>query len=169
VALVLGVAAYAGDSVAQRRELDRLIGRVLAAQDTIAYTDHRVAATVDYTLPLLFSASVPARVRSGLQQLVADSAAGQVGDIEQERVRAADVFVLPWHRALRRAKAALIAYLEARVKYLRAVAKNTQTLYVVHPELDRMLDATRRAFRVAAGPTQRVRIDAAFTGGRHST
>jgi hypothetical protein len=110
---------------------------------------------------------VPDRVRAGLQQLVADSAASQVGGMEQERTSALHVSVLPWHRSLREAKAALVTYLAARVAFLRAVAENPGTLYVVHPELDRLLADTRAAFRSATGTTERRRIDAAFAGGTH--
>jgi hypothetical protein len=167
LALVVGLAGVAANATAEHRELDRLIARVLDAQDAIAYSDHRVAATVDYTLPLLFGASVSARVRAGLQQLVADAAAGQVDGLAQERTRAAAVRVLPWHRALGRAKRALMKYLDARVSYLRSVATDTQALYVEHPELVALLDEARAAFRQAGGPAQQHRVDVAFAGGTH--
>jgi hypothetical protein len=162
LALVLVAALVGGNNVVERRELDRLLARVLAAQESIAYSDGRVAATVAYTRPLLFGANVPADVRAGLQQLVADSAAGQVGAIESERAAVAHVSVLPWHRGLRRAKVALLAYLDARVAYLRGVARNSRTLYVVHPELTELRDEARDAFREATGGAQRQRIDTAF-------
>jgi hypothetical protein len=167
VALVVVAVLFAGNNAAEGRELDRLLSRVDASQGTIAYADRRVAATVDYAQPLLFGADVPAGVRAGLQQLVADSAAGQVGALEQERTKAAELRVLAWHRGLRRAKTALVVYLDARVRYLRGVAANTHTLYVEHPELDRLLNDTRAAFANAAGASQRERVDAAFAGGTH--
>ena len=156
-----------GDTVSRHRELDRLIARVLDAQDAIAYSNNRVAATVDYTLPLLFGASVPARVRAGLQQLVEDSAASQVADLVEQRQLAERASVLPWHRSLQRAKTALVDYLRARVGYLQAVAADQHVLYVEHPELERLLDRARTAFRAAAGPGERGRIEAAFAGGIH--
>ncbi|MDT7573168.1 MAG: hypothetical protein QOE05_3342 [Actinomycetota bacterium] len=167
VAVVFAGALFAGNNVAERHELDRLLARVDAAQDTIAYSNHRVQATVDYTRPLLFGANVPADVRAGLQQLVAESAAGQVGSVEHERATAAAVSVLPWHRGMRRAKAALVTYLAARASYLRGVAANSRTLYVEHPELDVLLDRTRAAFRAAGGGAEVKRVDAAFAGGTH--
>jgi hypothetical protein len=162
VALVLGAAGVVGNNVVERRELDRLLARVDSAQGTIAYSDRRVAATVDYTRPLLFGANVPANVRAGLQQLVADSAAGQVGAVEKERADAAEVSVLRWHRGLRRAKAALVAYLDVRVAYLRTVAGDSRTLYVVHPELAQSMARARTALRDAAGGAQNKRVEAAF-------
>ena len=165
--LVIGATGVAANSVAEHDELDGLISQVLEAQSAIAYSDHRVAATVDYTLPLLFSWRTPARVRAGLQQLVQDEAAGQVADIALERDHARRQPVLPWHLALRRAKTTLVIYLEARVAYLHSVATNQHTLYVEHPELDRMLVTARDAFRRAAGPGQQSRVDAAFAGGTH--
>ena len=167
LALVLGLGGVAANSVAQHRELDQLLARVLAAQGAIAYSNHRVAATVDYTRPLLFSASVPEHVRSGLQKLIEDAAATQVDGVAVERDRAGGVLVLPWHRALRRAQADLVDYLDARVAYLRAVAADQHVLYVAHPDLDRLLDRARKAFRDAAGVTARRRVDAAFAGGTH--
>lgn len=165
--MVLGIGGVAINSVFEHRELDRLLARAVDAQGAIAYSNHRVAATVDYTRPLLFGASVPDRVRAGLQQLVEDSAATQVDGVAAERNRTRAVSVLPWHRALGRARAALVTYLDARVAYLRSVAADQHVLYVEHPELDRLLDSARSAFRDAAGPSDRRRVDAAFAGGTH--
>jgi hypothetical protein len=165
--VLIAIVAVGLNNVTEQRELDRLLARVASAQEAIAYSNRRVAATVDYTQPLLFGASVPARVRAGLQQLVADSAAGQVAGIRQERDAAARVAVVPWHRTMRAARAALVAYLDARVAYLRSITTDRHFLYVEHPELDRLLDDTRVAFRRAAGSGERDRIDAAFAGGTH--
>jgi hypothetical protein len=165
VALLIGLGLVAINNVTESRELDRMLSRVHESLDTIAYADRRVAATVDYTRPLLFGANVPAHVRAGLQQLVADAAAGQVGAVEQERAKAAHLSVLAWHRDLRTAKRALVVYLDARVAYLRGVAANTHTLYVAHPELDQLLRDTRAAFADAVGPGGRQRVEAAFSGG----
>jgi hypothetical protein len=164
---VLGVGGVAANSVVEHRELDRLVARVLEAQDTIAYSEHRVAATVDYTLPLLFSGSVPARVRTGLQKLVQESAAGQVDGVAAEAARTRQVSVVRWHRALRRARAALATYLDARAAFLRSVSRDSHVLYVEHPELRALLDRAREAFHRAAGPAGRDRIEAAFAGGTH--
>jgi hypothetical protein len=165
VALVLGVGCVAANNLLEGRELDSLLARVDSAQGTIGYSDRRVAATIAYSRPLLFSADTPPNVRTSLQQLVADSAAGQVGAVAKERADAAEVSVLRWHRGLRRAKAALLAYLDVRVAYLRTVAADSRSLYVVHPELAQSMARARTALRDAAGGAQNKRVDAAFGGG----
>jgi hypothetical protein len=167
VALVLGVALVAANTLATHRELDALLTRVVDAQAEVAYSNHRIAATVDYTLPLLFRAALEPRVRAGLQQLVEDSAAGQVDGVRQQRDQAARTGVLPWHHDVRLARAALVRYLDARVAYVKSVAADQETLFVEHPDLDRLLAAARQAFARAAGPAGRHRIDVAFAGGTH--
>ena len=164
---MIGIAGVAADSVTRHRELERLLDQVHDAQSAIAYSNNRVAATVDYTLPLLFGASVPPRVRAGLQQLVEDSAAGQVADIAAQQRQAERVSVLPWHRSMQRAKDRLVAYLAGRVTYLQSVAADQHVLYVEHPELEQLLDEAREAFEEAGGPAERSRIEAAFAGGVH--
>ncbi|MDT7544229.1 MAG: hypothetical protein QOE99_339, partial [Actinomycetota bacterium] len=61
----------------------------------------------------------------------------------------------------------LLAYLEARVRYLRGVAANTHTLYVAHPELVQLLNDAHAALLNASGPGERQRVDAAFASGMH--
>jgi hypothetical protein len=156
-----------GNAAVEHRELDRLLARVVDAQDAVAYSNHRVAAMVDYTRPLLFGANVPAGVRAGLQRLVQDAAGSQVEGLVQERDRTAAVTVLRWHLAMRDARTALVAYLDARVSYLRAITTDSDTLYVEHPELDRLLERTQQAFRHAGGQRQGHRIEVAFAGGTH--
>jgi hypothetical protein len=148
----------------RQREADRLVERVLAAQDAIAYSNRRVAATVDYTRPQLFGPSVPQRVRSGLRRLIGESAAGQVAGIREEQQRTRELRLLPWHGHARRARAALVRYLDDRIAYLRAVAADPDLLYVEHPELERSLAAARAAFFHLA---DQERLDAAFAGGTH--
>jgi hypothetical protein len=168
-ALVIGLIGYGGDSFAQRRELDALVAQVASAQSQIAYSHRRITATVEYAGPLLFAASVQPRVRRGLQQLVADSAAAQVDDMVRERNRAAAVSVLSWHGDRQRARAALVRYLDGRVTYLRAVAADSTVLYTDHPELTALFRDVVTAFRAAAGVGQRERLAVVFAGGTHPT
>src|SRR3954447_14034745 len=166
VALLIGIGAV-GNSYLERRELSALLHRADAAQSTVAYTNHRIAATVDYARPQLFAASVPADVRTGLQQLVQDSAGQQVPALKHEREQVATTAVVPWHGSLRSARDALLRYLDARISYLRTITTQPDTLYVEQPELERLLDDTRTAFRGAAGANGRLRVDAVFAGGTH--
>jgi hypothetical protein len=167
VAVVLGAGLVAGNAAAEHRELDALLTRVGDSQAAVAYSNRRVAATVDYTRPLLFGASVPARVRAGLQQLVAEAAAGQVDGVRQVRDQVAATSVLPWHRDLRRARAELVDYLDARVAYLRSVATDQDVLYMTNPDLELQLASARDAFLDASGPSDRHRVEVAFAGGTH--
>lgn len=149
---VLLGAAYVGDGWARDRELGRLLDDVRAGQATVAYADARVAATMRYTQPLLGSASVPASVRAGLGDLVADEARGQLGPVTAARTQALRVRVLPWHDALQRARASYAGYLETRLTYLRAGADDVRVLLRPHPASKRSLEAAERAL-VDAGAT----------------
>ena len=165
VVLVLGVLGYAADSFLEQREADRLVARVGEVQSQIGYSQHRILSTVDYTRPLLFGASVTPTVQRGLEKLIEDTAAGQVPPLQRQRDRVANTTVLPWHRARQRARTALLAYLDVRIAYLRAVATEVDALYREHPELQPSFDAAQEAFRAMAGPTGRHRIEVAFAGG----
>ena len=164
VVVALGFLGYLGDHAVSGREADALLDRAVAAQGTVAYSNRRVAATVDYTRPQLFGPSVPARVRAGLKQLIADSARSQVASLRTERSSAAAVHVVGWHHQDVDARAALVRYLDARVAYLQSVAADPDVLYVEHPDLERLLDAARAAYRLIAPSA---RVDAVFAGGTH--
>lgn len=159
---MLGVGGYAGNSALQDRELDHLLVRASAALDSVAYSNRKIAATVEYARPQLFGASVQPRVRRSLEQLVAATASGQVAVVQAERDRAAATWVLGWHTTRRRARAALVRYLDGRIEYLREVGADVGSLYLSHPELERRLMAARAAFRVAAGVGGAERVDQAF-------
>jgi hypothetical protein len=143
--------------------------QVAAAQSQIAYSNGRIAATVEYAGPLLFAAFLQSNVRNGLQQLVADEAAGQVDDMVRQRARAAHLSVLPWHGERRRARAALLHYLDGRVSYLRAVARDSNLLYSENPELRALFERLRATLRAAAGAGRRVEVETALAGGTHPT
>jgi hypothetical protein len=161
---VLGLVAYAADTAQRNREADQLVERVVQAQEQIAYSDRRVAATVDYVRPQLFGPTVPQAVRTGLGQLIGQAAAGQVGAIRAQRRATNGVPVLSWHSDARKARAALARYLEARARYLLSVVANPLSVSDEHPELVRLLAATRAAYAPLASPE---RLDAAFAGGTH--
>ena len=167
--LISGLIGYGADSFVQRQELDALVAQVTAAQSQIAYSNRRITATVEYAGPLLFAASVQPRVRRGLQQLVADSASAQISDMAGERERATEVSVLPWHTDRRRARAALVRYLDGRVAYLQAVAADSNLLYTESPRLRTLFRQLVDAFRDAAGAAQDERLTVVFAGGTHPT
>jgi len=76
-------------------------------------------------MPLLGSAQP--NVRTGLQQLIAQSATEGAKEVRATRANVAAATVLPWHSSLHRAKAAELSYLDAWAAYLDNVAHGGDT------------------------------------------
>lgn len=154
---LLATGVVVADDAVRRSEAAALVRRAAAAQDAVRYADGRVAATTHYTLPLLVSAAQPTQVRAGLARLVEREAAAQVAPVQRERAAVAEVRVLPWHGAQRRAQRALLAYLDARVQHLRAAAADVRVLFRSDPALAERLDQARAALLAASDDANRVR------------
>ena len=127
---LLLLAVLAGGAGAEQvratSEVDALLARAAAAEQTADYADRRVAGTVQYAGSQLTSPSVPAAVRSDLQRLVATEAAGQLPALRRRTAAVEAVGVLPWRRDVRAARAAVVAHLQARAAVLQAVAEGRQ-------------------------------------------
>lgn len=152
VAALLAVAAAGADRALAHRELDGLLDRVRTGTESVTYADRRIAATVTYAGPALRSAAVAPRVRDSLAGIVAQTAAGTLPDLRDQRARAAATRVLPWHSRARRARAAWVAYLDAQLAYLAGVARDVDEIGRPHPGLGADLDAARQAYLAAARP-----------------
>jgi hypothetical protein len=144
------VVPYAGDRALRSLELDRLLDRVRAGQDALAYADGRIQATIHYGLPALLSASVPAHVRVSLGHLVEGAARDRVPDVAEGRRRVVRCRVAPWHDAIRRARSAYAAYISARLTYLRSGSRHLDVLLTPHLELEAALQKAERTL-LAAG------------------
>jgi cytosine/adenosine deaminase-related metal-dependent hydrolase len=94
---------------------------------------------------------VSAGVRSSLERVVSGEATGQLAAVRARRDAVAGTGVLPWHRDLRAARTAYVAYLDVRLRYLTAVGADLDALYAPHPELGQALERAREAFGRAAG------------------
>ena len=154
VRLLLGavlVLLLVGDGAARRLEADALLDRARDGQATVAFVDRRLAATVQYASPQLTSPTAPAAVRDDLQALVRREAAGQVADLQRSRDQAEGSPVLPWHRTHRRARAAYVAHLDARLAWLRAVSQDLSPLFARQPGLQEQLETARAALVAAVG------------------
>jgi hypothetical protein len=114
------------DGVAARREYDALQEAWTAAAAHTAYAERSVASIVEYASPQLQTA--PAAVRAGLRRLVEEAAAKQLPVLTAGLEAVAAVGVWPWHQRLREAKTACVAYLDARLARLRAVALDALAL-----------------------------------------
>lgn len=149
--LLAGYGLWQVDRRLADREVDALLERVAAGQSAVAYADRRIASTVTYAMPLLASASTTRAVRVSLQQLVQDAAAGQVGRLDAVASDVGRTRVLPWHGAVRRARAACARSLQAHAAHLGDVARDADALYARHPELERGRARARAALLRATG------------------
>lgn len=141
VALLLVV----GDRVARDREVDALLRGVQTGQEAAVYADRRLAGTVQYASGSLTSSSVPAAVRADLRRLVQREASGQLPPLQAARDDVARVRPLPWHGAVRTARASALAHLDARLEHLRAVARDLRTLYAPRPAVTMSAERARTA------------------------
>ncbi len=158
VLAVLVALAVAGDRVQHDREARALITRAGSGQEAVRYADGRVRATLTYAGPALGAADVSPSVRSSLERVVSGEAAGQLAAVRAQRDAVAGTAVLPWHRALRAARAAYVAYLDVRLGYLSAVGADLDALYAPHPELGQALARARAAYGRAAGEPGRAAL-----------
>jgi hypothetical protein len=155
VLVVLALAGlYLTDQHSRNREFGALIGQVQQSQSTIGYADRRIEAMVAYTSPQLLSATAPERVRASLRRLVQQTADQQIASIQARRAAVARLKMARWHPSQRSAQRAYLAYLDYRIGYLRAIAKNVRTLYQPQPEDARRLDAARQALLAIAPSLQ---------------
>ena len=120
VVLVAAVVGQRADQAARHREFAALVTSSADAQATAEHADAQVRSTRAYTLPQLESA--PAAVRIGLAKLIADSAGRGATDLRASRAAVASTSVLPWHRSIRTAKRAELAYLDTWITYFDNVA-----------------------------------------------
>ena len=155
--LVLAALLLGGDRVLLSREVDHVLERAASGRARLAYADGRVTAAVRYSSPALVSPQVAPRVRESLQDLVRQAAAERVGDVRRERQAAAGVRVLPWHTAQREARDRWVAYLDARLARLQAIAADFDALYAVDRLAEQRLAAAREAYAEAA-PGQADRV-----------
>lgn len=155
---LLVVLAVAGDRVQHQREVRALLTRAQAGQEAVRYADGRVRATLLYAGPSLGRADVPTSVRSSLERVVSGEASGQVGAVRARRDAVAGTRVLPWHRDLRKARAAYVGYLDVRLRYFGAVGADLDALYAPHPELAAALSKARAAYGRAAGEPGRAAL-----------
>jgi hypothetical protein len=169
VVVLLGFGAVRVNTAVHSSEISRLLTRAAAAQDTIADTDARIASTVTYTQPLLYAAGVQPSTHQSLLQLVQDSAQAQVAAVRRERAAVAGVRVLAWHDDARQARNRLVAYLDARLRYLQVATKNADVVFDPHPELESAMARTRAAFLRAASPQLDRKVEAVFAGGVYPT
>ena len=151
--MVIAVALFATDQRNRDHELDALLSRVERGQSAVRYTDAQIQAMVQYTSPHLLSARAPSRVRASLRAVVQKTAADRLEPMQGRRDAVAEVSISGWHRDLRRAQAAYLAYLDERIAVLRAVATNLRALYQPQPAVQRLLAEARAALLTASSDT----------------
>lgn len=157
------VTGYVADGIVRGRETTRLLAAVAEGQSSVGFAERRISATIKYTLPLLQSATAPARVRDGLGDLVEEAADGQVPALIRERDRVARLSVLPWHRDLLRARDAYRGCLDAHLQRLRDGAVDVRVLLRSGREPAASCGAAERALLSTGTSARRVRAALATT------
>jgi len=159
----LAAALVGADRWERSREVDVLFARADDGRAAVVYADGRIDSAVRYASPALLSGDVEPAVRSSLQALVSEAAAGQVADLRAARNRAAAVRVLPWHGAERTARSRFLTYLDTRIGYVQGVARDFDELYAPHPRLAQDLLRAREAY-AQASPGDPDRLTRTFGG-----
>jgi len=113
MAMVAGGFLWWSDSARQQvnGELAAAFGESTARA---ASGERQVQGTLAYASPMIWSASVPEDVRDDLRALVEASAAEVAADLGDLRDRVAATTVLPWHEPQAKARAELLALIDAQ-------------------------------------------------------
>jgi hypothetical protein len=122
VLLVVALTGRWADGQQRRHEFRALLAKTADAQATVLAAQAGVLSIRSYTMPLLVSSS-SATVRSGLAQLIDQSAATGATSVRKARDAIAMLTLLPWHREMQSARRADLAYLDQRIADLDSVAK----------------------------------------------
>jgi hypothetical protein len=148
VVVLIGYGALTLDRDSRHHEFKALLTATVNGQATAAHADATLESTRQYTMPLLGSAQP--NVRSGLLQLIDQSASQGVAQVRATRALVASTSVLPWHTALHKAKAAELAYLDEWTAYLDAVAHGADTGTIPTAVLEAKQTGAATALRDAA-------------------
>ena len=116
----------AGVGSVQRVQVEDLRDCVSGTRSDLDYVRAKAAAVETYAGSQLTSPAVPARVRASLAQLVTDTVARELPALERSRERCE--FATVPTSAVRRAREAWAAYLDAQLAQLRRAASDLAAL-----------------------------------------
>jgi hypothetical protein len=129
VALVASLAVVAtADQWQRHREMDALLTQVTAGEQTIDAANGSLQVLVDYYNPVL-SRPGGGGVRPAFTTDVAEAASRGDAATREAAAAVATVDVLPWHRALLRARAEYKARVDAWNRYLAALAADPDVIF----------------------------------------
>ena len=149
VLIALALLGKWGDAAQEHREFNALLAKTADAQATATAARAAVLSTRQYTMPLLVSSS-STTVRTGLEQLIEQSAAKGKTRLEQARKELAQVTVLPWHHAMRHAQQADLAYLDQRIADFEQAAKGADLAVLASAQATTAALAASAALQSAA-------------------
>ena len=118
--VVLAALAWGGDRWAQSRELDRLVGAARSTEVVVGASAESLRSLQEYQSAALGGQGSPA-LRASLLSNLGHDAARWTPQVDEQRRAVAAVWVLPWHRGLRRARAAYLARVQGWAQYLSQV------------------------------------------------
>jgi hypothetical protein len=121
IVVVLAASGSWADRLARNHEFDALTTTIDSSQQSVSFDVQQLVSTRSYTMPLLVTSS-SATVRAGLAKLIDQAAKDRLVDLQAQRRRVDGVFIVSWHHAERKARAAYVAYLDARIAIMASMA-----------------------------------------------
>lgn len=123
--LLLG-AALVGDWYAQNNEMDRLLGRIEAAEDTV---NRFIPAAESILGEYIGREPITVEERDTMFARIERAAAESSRAVERRIARVDDTSFLPWHRDLARARDRYVHHARIWQAYLQSVARDPEPNY----------------------------------------
>ena len=142
-AVVLLAVAVAADRGVHAGEVRSARANLAAAEQAADHADGLLQSTFEYSSPLIVSTRASDEVRAGLRALVMQAAADGAAELRAVRTSVADTSVLPWHTDVRRSREATLAFLDAKIAFLAAGARDYNQLDLAPPAVAAALERAR--------------------------
>ena len=163
--VVLAALAWGGDRWAQARELDRLVGAARTTEVVVGASAESLRSLQEYQSAALGGQGSPA-LRASLLGNLGHDAARWTPQVDEQRRAVAAVWVLPWHRGLRRARAAYLARVQGWSQYLSQVQLDPALRFGGRPDLRNDRETAAGALAAVGGGRRDVaRLATALRGG----
>ena len=163
--LVLFCLLLTGDWYQKNREMNELVTAVEHSESKIIAARDNIYQVLE---PYAKSVSLDNYQREQARRLVREAAARGAEGVIVAGDAVEDVFVMPWHTAIIRAKARYIAHSTAWKRHLVAVAKEPSEFAKPEPTINATFESAYPAFKAATPRWSlynlRTRIDEVFAG-----
>ena len=143
VVVTLVALTTAADRWVHAREVRVARANLALAQLTADHADGLLQSTFQYSSPLIVSTRASDEVRAGLRALVMQAAADGAAELRAVRTSVAETSALPWHTDVRRSREATLAFLDAKIAFLAAGARDYNQLDLAPPAVAAALERAR--------------------------